>query len=238
MCGVVGCVRAVLNVVVDEDDPKQRKQGIHAKDAERGEEAVASADRGGCARRGSDEAKDEPGLTADFSSHPAGSGGDVRQGPTQQEAPENPARGVELASPEIERSDGHERAEPSSEADHDVVAVKQQRQGGRPLVAGKVIEALDFSGGGAVDEEAEDLVDAKRIVDGLRLVIGLAHDDHACALFRVEEAFHGCDGGGLVLRHVLAVEVAGGEDLQYAGDDAGDDTELEKDVAEGTLAAV
>ena len=161
---MVGCVRAVLDVVVDEDDPEQREQGVHAEEAEQRKEAVANADMGGCARRGSDEAKDEPGLTADFSSHPAGSGGDVRQGPTQQEAPENPARGVELASPEVERSDGHERAEPSSEADHDVVAVKQQRQGGRPLVAGKVIEALDFSGGGAVDEEAEDLVDTKRIV--------------------------------------------------------------------------
>ena len=171
--------------------------------------------------RGADEAVDEPGLAADFGGHPAGGGGDVGQRPTEQETPENPARGVELASPQIEGGDGHQRAEPRPEADHDVVAVEQQRQRGGPLVAGKVVESFDLGGGGAVDEEAENLVDAQRIVDGLRLVVRLPHDDHAGALFRAEESFHGGDGGRLVLRHVLAVEIAGGKDLQDAGDDAG-----------------
>ncbi|MBB5318487.1 hypothetical protein HDF09_003186 [Edaphobacter lichenicola] len=40
------------------------------------------------------------------------------------------------------------------------------------MVAGKVVEAFDFSGSSAIDEEAEDLVDTKWIVDGLRLVVG------------------------------------------------------------------
>jgi hypothetical protein len=29
--GVAGCVRAVLDVVVDEDDPEQREQAVHAQ---------------------------------------------------------------------------------------------------------------------------------------------------------------------------------------------------------------
>jgi hypothetical protein len=117
-----------------------------------------------------------------------------------------------------------------------VVTVEQQRQGGRPLVAGKVIESFDFSGGCAVDKETEDLVDAERIVDGLRLVVGLAHHDHAGAFFGMEETFHSGYRGGLVLRHVLAVEIPGGEDLQDAGDDTSHDTELEKDVTIGVFA--
>ena len=112
-----------------------------------------------------------------------------------------------------------------------MVAVEQKRERGGPLIARKVVKAFDFSGGGAVDEKAEDLVDAEWVVDGLRLVVGLAHDDHAGTLFGVEEAFHGGDGGGLVFGHVLAVEVACGEDLKDARDDARDDAEAEEDVA-------
>jgi len=86
---VAGCVQAVRDVVVDEDDPEQREQAVHAEKAKQREKSVASADMGGCADRGSDETEDEPGLTTNFSSHQAGRGGDVKQRPTEQETPEN-----------------------------------------------------------------------------------------------------------------------------------------------------
>src|ERR1700693_1049150 len=69
--GLVGCARAVLDVVIDEDDPEQREQRIHAEEAEQGEEAIACADVGRCAGGGANETEDEPGLAADFSGQPA-----------------------------------------------------------------------------------------------------------------------------------------------------------------------
>ena len=41
---MVGRVWAVLDVVIDEDDPEQREQRIHAEEAEQREEAIARAD--------------------------------------------------------------------------------------------------------------------------------------------------------------------------------------------------
>jgi len=95
-----------------------------------------------------------------------------------------------------------------------VVAVEQQRQGGRPSVAGEVVEAFDFSGSGAVYEEAEDLVDAKADCRWFATRSRAGPSRSWRALFRMEEAIHGGDSGGLVLRQVFSVDVAGGEDLQ------------------------
>jgi hypothetical protein len=38
----------MLDVVVNEDDPEQREQGVHAEESEQREEAVASADVARC----------------------------------------------------------------------------------------------------------------------------------------------------------------------------------------------
>ena len=87
-----------------------------------------------------------------------------------------------------------------------MVRVEEQRERLGPLIAGEVVEALDLGLGGAVDEEAEDVVDDEGIVDGLGDLVGLAHDDHAGALFGVEEAFHAGHGDGLMLGDVFAVQ--------------------------------
>ena len=103
---------------------------------------------------------------------------------------------------------------------------------------GNLVQALHLGGGGAVDEEAEDVVDDDGIVDPLRFDVGLAHEDQRRALLGVEEALHAGHGGGLVPGHVPAVQVAGGKDLQDAGEDAGDDAELEEDAAVALRRAV
>ncbi len=122
-------------------------------------------------------------------------------------------------------------SEPGPEPRHDVVAVVEQRQGGGPIFGGNSFEAFDFGGGRSVDQEAEDVVDGERIVDGLRRLVGLAEQHDGRALLGVEQTFHAGDGGGLILRDVTAVEVAGGKDLDDAGDEAGDDSDLQEEPA-------
>lgn len=96
-----------------------------------------------------------------------------------------------------------------------------------------MVKAFDLGGGGAVDDEAENLVDAERIVDDLRLIVELAYDGHAGALFRMEEASMAAMA---VFRHVLTVKIAGGRDLRDARNDTSDDIKLEKDVPKGVFA--
>src|ERR1017187_9283809 len=122
---MVGRERPGLNVVVDEDDPQQREHRVHAEEAEQREQAVARVYMRGSSLRGADESVDEPWLAADFGGHPTGGGSDVGQRPTEQDAPQDPARGVKFAAPEQERCNRHQRAEPRAQPDHDVVAVEQ-----------------------------------------------------------------------------------------------------------------
>ena len=89
---------------------------------------------------------------------------------------------------------------------------------------------------GSVEQEAEDVVDDQRIVDLLRVLVGLADEDNRRALLRVEEAFHSGNGCGLIFRNVAAVEVAGGKDLDDAGDEAGDDADFQEEAAEFLVA--
>jgi hypothetical protein len=58
----------------------------------------------------------------------------------------------------------------------------------------------------------------------------LSHQHEARSIFGFEEALHCSDGGWLIVRNVLAVQVAGGKDDEDRRDEASDDADLEKDA--------
>ena len=99
------------------------------------------------------------------------------------------------------------------------------------MVARNLVEAFDFGLGCAVDEEAERVVDDDGIVDLAGLLIGLAHEHESRASLAVEEALHCGDGGWLIARNVLAVQVAGGKDDEDRGYEASDDADLQEDAS-------
>lgn len=227
---------AGTNESVNEDDPEDREHRIHAEEAEQREERVTGRDVDRVALTGAEETVDDPRLAANFRRHPPGCVGDIGQRKAEQDRPQNPARGVKFAAPEQHRRYQHEQQEPGPESRHDVVAVIQQRQWTGPLVRRKVVQAFHLGRSCAIDEEAENVVDRHRIVDLLRVLVRLADEDHRRTLLRAEEPFHPGDGGRLILRHVAAVEVAGGKDLHDAGDEACDDSDFHEQAAEVLIA--
>jgi hypothetical protein len=206
---------------VDEHDPENREQGIEAKETQQSEQARAGADLFRVTLRCAEQSVDEPRLATDLGSHPAGSICNIRQREAEQDRPKHPARRVELSTPEEESGDDHQSDKVGSEARHDVVAVKQQRQCAGPLVAGKLIQASYFGGSGAVNKEAQDFIDGKRIINPLRLNIGLPHENDRSSLLGMKEALHTGHCDRLMSRHVLSMQIARRKDLGNAGDETG-----------------
>ncbi len=163
---------------------------------------------------GSHEAVNQPGLTADLSGHPAGGVGDIRQRQAKHDDPKDPARFIQFLAPKQERCCGHHGDEDCPQSGHDVIAVIEQRDIRGPLVFGKFIQAFYLGGGSAIDQEAQNFVDHQGIVNAPMLFIGLAQYHYRRAVLRLEEAFHRSSGHGLVTRHVFAMKVARGKDLQ------------------------
>src|ERR1039458_2871858 len=214
-----GRVWSLFDEVVDQHHPENRKHRVHSQKAEQAKKTCACADVLGIAFRGSNQAVHKPWLATDLGCHPAGSIRNIRKRKTQKDWPQHPVGGVELAAPEEKSCDRHERGEVSPEPRHDVIAVEQKREGRRPLILGIFIEALYLGGGRAVDQKAQDLVDGDWVINLLAFDVRLPHQHDGRTLFRAEEALHSSDGNRLVLRHVLAVKVAGGKDLRDAGED-------------------
>jgi hypothetical protein len=79
-----------------------------------------------------------------------------------------------------------------------------------------LIQASYFSGSGAVNKEAQDFIDGKRIINLLRLNIGLSHENDRSSLLGMEEALHSGDCDRLMSRHVLSMEIARRKDLRNA----------------------
>ena len=100
-----------------------------------------------------------------------------------------------------------------------------------PLVVWNLVEALDFGLGGAVDQEAQCVVDDDGVVDLAGVLIGLADEHHSRAVLGLEKTFHPGHRSRLVAGHILAVQVAGGEDDEDRGNQSGDDANLEKNAA-------
>ena len=142
---------------------------------------------------------DQPGLAAEFGRHPAGRVGDVRERQREHQDPEHPARVEESSAPEQERGERHDRDEDRPQADHDVIAVIEQRD---------VVAATDRAGTRSgpdlglpapVGQEAQDVRAPPCGLSMLLLVhVGLADDDERRAGFRVEQAFHRGQRGGLI----------------------------------------
>src|ERR1700733_734078 len=223
--------RTLLNRGVDDHDPEDRENGIHTKETEQSEQAGGGVDVFRVALRRAEQTVNEPRLATDFGSHPACSIRDIRQREAEQEGPKPPASRVEFASPEQECCNDRQSCEVGSEARHDVVGVKEQRQCGGPLVVGKLVQAPYFGSGGAVDKKAQDFIDGDRIINFLRRKIWLSHDNHGSSLLGMKEALHSGDCDGLMSRQVLSMEIAGRKDLRDAGDETSQHTEFEEDSA-------
>ena len=224
-------LRPVADFAIDQNSKQDAQQQIKSHEAKQRKQAVAGRDGIRVAFAGAHQAIDEPGLATKFGGHPAGGVGDVGQRKAEQQRPQCPARCVKTLAPEQKRGDDHQQRKPCSEAGHDVVGIIEQWQCCGPLVVGNLIESFDFGLGRSVDEEAQHIVHHDRIVDLACLFIGLAHQHQARAGFAVEEALHRGDGGWLIARNVLAVQVAGGKDDEDRGDEASDDANLQEDPA-------
>src|ERR1700733_2002251 len=111
---------------------------------------------------------------------------------------------------------------------HDVVAVKQQRKRLGPLIARYFIEPCHFRLGRSVNQEAENVVDRKRIVDRVLLLIGLTKQNNGSSTLCVKESFHRGQSGRLMSRHVFSVQVAGRKNLRTTRKQAGNNSHTQK----------
>src|SRR6476646_175619 len=184
-----GRARAVRDLAIDEHQKQDCQHGVKAHEAEQGKQPVAGMNVFRIALAGAHESVDQPGLAANFRGHPAGGVGDIRQRQAEHDDPEQPARFIQLSSPQQERSRSHYGDEDRPQSGHDVIAVIQQRDIRGPLVLRKLIQAFDLGSTGAVNQEAQDLVDNQRIVNALMLFVRLAQDYHGRAIFSLEQAF-------------------------------------------------
>ncbi len=172
----------------------------------------------------------QPGLAADFRGHPSRCVRDVRQGETQQERPQCPARLEQLATPQQECLQQHQQREVSSQSRHDVVAVKKKRKRRRPLVARNLVQPFHFGPGRAVNQKAQHIVDHDGIVDGCVASSGCPISTigaPACELNSPSMAAMLPAG----VWPVSTVQVSGRENLGHASYDSGDHPDADEDPA-------
>src|ERR1700733_13159283 len=112
---------------------------------------------------------------------------------------------------------------------HDVVAVKQQRKRLGPLIARYFIEPCHFRLSRAVNQEAENVIDRKRVVDRVLLLIGLTQQNYGSSALCVKESFHCRQSGRLMSCHIFSVQVAGRKNLGTTRKQAGNDSYTQKD---------
>jgi hypothetical protein len=102
---------------------------------------------------------------------------------------------------------------------------------------GNWFEPFHFGFGGAVDEEAEDVVDHDGIVDLAGFFVGLAHEDDSRAGLVLKRPSMPAMAAGWFCATYLPCEVAGGKDDEDRGDDAGDDADFQEDACRSPRAA-
>src|SRR5262249_13373150 len=159
---------------------------------------------------------DNPRLTSDFCRHPSCSIGDIGKWKTQQQWPQSPARMKEPSPPQQKSRNHHQENEICPQSSHDVVAVKQKGEGGGPLVVGNLVKSLNFRPRSPINQKAEHVIYNQWIVNGLLLFIGLSHQNNGGTLLGSKQPFHSRNRSRLFLRHVTAMQVAGGKDLRNA----------------------
>ena len=69
-----------LDLAANQEQKQDSKDGVHAHEADQGEEHVAGGDIRRKSRGGAHDAVDQPGLAAEFGGHPARGGGDIGKG--------------------------------------------------------------------------------------------------------------------------------------------------------------
>ena len=102
------------------------KHRVHTHESQQREQAVAGGNHLRVTVRGAHQRVHQPGLAADFSGHPSGCICDVRKRQAEQENPQHPPAAKELAAPQQERRDHHDRDEHRPQPHHDVIAEIQQ----------------------------------------------------------------------------------------------------------------
>src|SRR6476646_4026124 len=222
--------RAMRDLAVYQHQKQNGQHGVQPHETDQSEQAIAGMNIFRIAFRGAHEAIDQPGLPSDLRSHPTRGVGNIGQRQAEHDDPEQPARFIQLSAPQQKRARGHHGDENRPKAGHDVIAVIEQRNIRRPLVFRKFVQTLYLGRAGAIDQEAQNFVHYHWIVNALMFFIGLPKDDHGRAIFRLKQSFHRGGSDGLVARHVFAVKVAGGEDLQRGENYAGNHADPHKDT--------
>ena len=92
---------------------------------------------------GAHQAVNQPRLPAQLGRHPAGRGGDVGKRQRQHQSPQQRAAAVQprRATTTMRRA-ASARMSMRSQSHHDVIAVIEQRDVVRPLIAGKILQAF------------------------------------------------------------------------------------------------
>ncbi len=115
---------------------------IHPREPYEREEHATRGDEGRYTFRGAEEPVGEPGLAAELGREPSCCVGDKREGYGEHQDPEHPTRSVKAAPPKQEGRHHHDGYEDGSQADHDMVAVVEERDVIRPVLLGEGLEAL------------------------------------------------------------------------------------------------
>jgi hypothetical protein len=108
-----------------------------------------------------------------------------------------------------------------AQSGHDVIAVEQERQRRRPLIARELVKTFNFGFRGPIDQETQDVIHYDRVINALTLFIGLPDEHDGSTLLGAKQTLHGCDGCRLVLGHETTVKIACGKNLRHARDDPG-----------------
>src|SRR5208337_3579661 len=81
----------VFDFAIDEEEPEDGKQSVHAHETEQSEPGIARSNARRNAVNRAHDAVNEPGLAAEFGGHPPGGVGDVREGSAEHQEPKHPA---------------------------------------------------------------------------------------------------------------------------------------------------
>src|SRR3712207_6816213 len=123
----------VLHLAYHQHDVEEAHDEVHPCKAYEREEHVARGDQRRDALRGPEEAVGEPGLAPELGREPPGGVRDKGEGYGEHQDPEHPARLVEPSPPQQKCRQDHDPYEERPQANHDVVAVVEERDIIRPV---------------------------------------------------------------------------------------------------------
>ena len=147
---------AVRDLAHDQVQEQAAEHDVDAGEPQQGEDRLAAVHQVAGAVAGAHEPVDEPRLASQLRGHPARRGGDVGEGKGQHQNPQQPARLVEPPAPDEIRRQHHERDEDGPEPHHDVEAVVEELDVGRPVLARELRQPLHVAVERAVGDEAQD----------------------------------------------------------------------------------